>query len=227
MRTLLALLLALLPAAAVEPPTVSVSLNSGAPRMAPGAPWIAVTTVLLEVDPEAPAPLEDEAPPALEFVVTNEQGEAVAADWLRRELEPAQELYGFREERLIWTVKPEVTQALPEGRYTLIVRRGDAQAPPVEFELKADEPGDRLLLSQWEELEGRPDAAMAQVDAELVEHPESVPALVRKAELHERAGHIDEAVAAMEQAMRASNSDGSEPSQLQHRYLELMAIWGQ
>lgn len=212
MKLILSLLISTLALAAQT--HLSVTVNGGAPRIAAGSPWIVAAT--------ATGATIGAAGPAFTVRVTSALGDEVALT-LRPERQRTIAAGGAETTVQLWTLSPEAAASLRPGVYTARALQGDLTSPPVDFTVDLAEPTDALLLSRWEEIEGRLEQALAIVDQLLAQQPALVSALIRKCDLVAAQGRAADALRLLDQAAalldQGADADGLMEIQVRRRSL--------
>ena len=126
--------------------------------------------------------------------------------------------------RALWTVSPDEARNLAAGLY--FVKVGEARAAfhvtLQEASTDIERERDFVLQTRFKALDGRAGEAIHDVGGWLASHPASVAVLMLKADLHESAGQLREALECVSRAVVANGATDHGPVPLLRRQASLL-----
>lgn len=217
---------------------LSVSVNGASEaKLSPGWPLIVEATLRTDQAARKVTLAPSDWTQALTLSLYAEDGTPVPATFQWAAAPPSSaELAAPAELNVLLMLSPDATQTFAPGSYALQARfdaassaaaawTGSAEsatavftvAPPAEEPTPAELLAKVLLDARYAELTGDSAGAVAILNSWLEQQPDSIPALTLKGEILQAAGSLDEAIAALEAAIRAvrkSAPAGSHPPRL-------------
>ncbi|QOY90611.1 tetratricopeptide repeat protein [Paludibaculum fermentans] len=222
-------------------PLIGVTVNGGAQaRIDPGWPVVVSVSMAAGDEPVKLGLKEGSWLEAVSVILESPDGTSPALTRSARVQPDSVELQDLDMVTAEFVLSPEVTSQLALGAYRVraVYDPQEQQAEgawaeqiasgSASFEISQDPPQDEaahqaarlLILSNWSEIQGDAEQAMAWVDELLTAQPSHYTAKVRKAELLESAGRFTEALSLLDDVevqLRANFPDATHPPTLIHK----------